>query len=114
MISVRRKARPQRRTQNTRYIGEEDGSYVLRYSLRPVTNHGIAFSLRALHRFSGRCIVGCEGKGSGIFAMSRGRVATIRQELAQLDVNFECRGVVGFGGGGEIGAQESLGELRGA
>jgi hypothetical protein len=71
-----------------------------------------AFSLRALHRFTGRCIVGCEGKGGSEFSMSCDRVATMGEELTQLDVHLECRGVVGFGGGGEISAQECLGEFR--
>ena len=45
--------------------------------------------------------------------MRCGRVALMREEIAQLDVHLECGGVVGFGGGGEVGAEESLGEFRG-
>ena len=36
------------------------------------------------------------------------------QELAQLDMYLECRSVIGFSGRREIGAEESLGEFRGA
>jgi hypothetical protein len=75
--------------------------------------YGIAFSLRALHCFSGRCVVGCEGKGGGVFAMRCGGVALLREEIAQLDVYLECRGFVGFAGGGEIGAEKGRGEFRG-
>jgi hypothetical protein len=82
--------------------------------LRPATNYGIAFSLRALHCFSGRYIVGREREGSGIFAMRSGRVALMCEEIAELDVHLECRGVVGFGGGRKVGSEESLGEFRGA
>src|SRR5260370_6204951 len=46
--------------------------------------------------------------------MCSGRVALMREEIAQLDVYFECRGIVGFTGGGEVGAEERLGEFRGA
>jgi len=51
-----------------------------------------------MHRFSGGYIVGREGKGGGIFAMRSGRVAVMGEEIAQLDVHLECRGIVGFGG----------------
>jgi hypothetical protein len=37
----------------------------------------------------------------------------MREEIAQLDVYLKCRGIISFGGGGEVGAKESLGEFRG-
>ena len=68
----------------------------------------------ALHCFAGRCIVRCEGKGSGVFAVRCRCVATMREQITQLDVHLECRRIVGFGRGSEIGSKESLGEFRGA
>ena len=39
-------------------------------------------------------------------------VALMCEEIAQLEVHFECRGVIGFGRGGEVSAEKSLGEFR--
>ena len=46
--------------------------------------------------------------------MRSGRVAAMREEIAQLDMHFECGSIVGLGRGGEIGAQKVLGEFGGA
>ena len=45
--------------------------------------------------------------------MRSGRVALLREEIAQLDVHLECRGIVGFAGRGKVGAEEILGEFGG-
>ena len=45
--------------------------------------------------------------------MRCGGVALMREEIAQLEVHLECRGLVGFGGGGKVGAEKSRDEFRG-
>jgi hypothetical protein len=45
--------------------------------------------------------------------MRCGGVALLREEIAKLDVYLECRGFVGFAGGGEVGAEKGSGEFRG-
>jgi hypothetical protein len=37
----------------------------------------------------------------------------MREEIAELEVHLECRGFVGFAGGGEVGAEKSRDEFRG-
>ena len=54
------------------------------------------FRLRSLQRFVGRCVVWCEGKGSGIFAMGSGQVAVISEKPAELEMDLEGRSVVGL------------------
>ena len=44
--------------------------------------------------------------------MRSGGVSTVSEKTTQLNVNFECGGTIGFSGRGEIGAEETDGELR--
>ena len=44
--------------------------------------------------------------------MRSGGVAVMREKIAELDMHFECRGIIGFAGGGEVSAEKILGEFR--